>query len=447
MTSLGLSPGVVTLDELPPDATIIGTPGDRLRVYLDASKSPFTTVNIPRAGSVPIGVLLAKVGTHVVTVKSTTDAIVAGPVSYRVDAIPSPVPGPSDLQAALNACPAGGTVEAGSSTYTGSFSIPRRLILRGGDIIGKLTNGADDVTVEGTTIRDGTMSNIFGQGLLYSYGRQRLTLRDVKLFGGKGGPGGWIEGGSGHLLQRLDVHDNEPTGVHLHGVDSTVIDGGHYYRNNLAKRFNAGDEAGGLKIVQSTRVSCMGVEADHNEGPGIWYDVNSNDATIVSNRSHDNARQGIHFEISFRASIHHNVVWNCGSGFPNWGFGAGILISSASDADVFSNVVARCDDGIVVLSQKRGGAWDTVRNDHVHDNDVLAGLRTEYLSAFLQESFPGTLYTGGSMGNDGRYYGAGKFAWNGDKDLSGYNASPGEERGRYLTDAEAQAVLVGAGIP
>jgi len=52
-----------------------------------------------------------------------------------------------------------------------------------------------------------------------------------------------------------------------------------------------------------------------------------------------------------------------------------------------------------------------------------------------------------NRGANNAYWGTAPFAWNGNLNLAGYNATPGEENGRYLTDAEKVAALTAAGIP
>jgi len=80
--------------------------------------------------------------------------------------------------------------------------------------------------------------------------------------------------------------------------------------------------------------------------------------------------------------------------FSEWGWGAGILLSSSRDSEIASNLVAWNRDGISVISANRGEVrWNQVVNDDVHDN-VIIGTDTDpkdpnhnniYTLAFLQD--------------------------------------------------------------
>ncbi len=202
-----------------------------------------------------------------------------------------------------------------------------------------------------------------------------------------------------------------------------------------------------------TRLTIDSNEVYGNNGPGLWCDGNCVDVTFSNNRVHHNARAGIFFEISDGAQIHGNAVWENGWTFTTWGWGAGILISSSSNAEVFDNTVAWNGDGISVISQNRG---HSTLGNHVHDN-VIVGVRYTTLLGFFQD-WAGVLTAPASdnWGANNVYWlnvpdgtsshwewaGSGRFAR-----LVDWNATPGEENGRYLNDSERDLELGTPGIP
>jgi hypothetical protein len=162
------------------------------------------------------------------------------------------------------------------------------------------------------------------------------------------------------------------------------------------------------------------------------------------------------FEISDRASIEGNVIWENGWSHPTWGWGAGILISSSSGAIVRDNLLAWNSDGISVVSQVRdrpGG--DVVRDTTVVDNTVISDAAGGYLLAWLQD-WPGTMYAAesGNVGSGNRFWHGSaeptgcRFEWSACIDrLAAFAETPGGSRSAYLSDADATIALSGAGVP
>ena len=180
--------------------------------------------------------------------------------------------------------------------------------------------------------------------------------------------------------------------------------------------------------------------------------------TFRSNRVHHNDGEGIFFEISDGVLVEGNVVWENGWKNPRWGYGAGILISSSRNAMVRDNVVVNNGRSISVISQNRSGYPKTASGDssnqRVEDN-VVVSRNGVGLSGFYQD-WAGTMYTAPNVGGSGnRYWSSvneptdGRFEWQGGwrRTLAEYNATPGEEGGRYLTTAEKDAILAAAGVP
>src|SRR5438132_13920449 len=111
----------------------------------------------------------------------------------------------------------------------------------------------------------------------------------------------------------------------------------------------------------------------NNSGPGLWCDINCQNAVFSNNRVHNNTMMGIFFEISVGAKIFGNTVWSNGFGYTTWGWGTGIVISSSSNAEVYNNVVAWNADGISVISQNRPDAPSVgTVNNYVHNHTIVA---------------------------------------------------------------------------
>jgi parallel beta-helix repeat protein len=173
---------------------------------------------------------------------------------------------------------------------------------------------------------------------------------------------------------------------------------------------------------------------------------------VTNNRVHHNDRDGIFFEISSGARIEGNSVWNNGSGFAAWGYGAGITISSSDRAQVRGNVVAWNARGISVISQDRN--LKPHNNNTVTDNVVVAA-RGDKVAGWYDDH-GGSLYSSanGNSGSGNRYWvgsaepSSGRFEWSGARTtLAAYNATRGEEGATYLSTGERDAILGGAGIP
>jgi parallel beta-helix repeat protein len=323
-----------------------------------------------------------------------------------------------------------------------------------------ITTKANGVTVRGFTMRHaandsltGGISNSDGYSLA---GYSDFTVAETKLFSAHGS-GVSIRGGN-----NVQVLDNEVAfagNMGVHGTDAhqIVVRGNHIHDNNTDK-FNWQWGAGGLKITHTDGATWEANEVDHNHGPGMWCDIKCSNVTIDGNRVHHNFSPGIFWEISTGAVIRNNSAWENGKGFSDWGYGGGIIISSAGDAEVYGNTLANNADGITVMSQNRADAAPTT-NINIHDNtiigvDNLADIWNTFGLGWIQDS-AGHLFDAASNNHGERnnfwYSGAEsccyRYSWNGPiQKLSTFAATPGNSGGRYLTTAEKNQALAAAGI-
>jgi parallel beta-helix repeat protein len=321
-----------------------------------------------------------------------------------------------------------------------------------------ITVTADDVTIIGLTMRHAASGPQNG-ALQESAGADRLIVRDSVLSDTHGAVVN-LQGTVGSKLLNSDVSRGGQLGVHVGGSftrDVTIA--GNRIHDNNTEGFQTGWEAGGLKAAVSTNLVMSGNDVYGNDGPGLWCDIDCHNVTFSGNRVHDNTKAGIFFEISDGAVVTGNVVWENGWGSRAWGWGAGILISSSANAEVRDNVVAWNADGISVLTQNRSDAPGPIVGNNVHDNTVViaptaSDTSDKFLLGFLQD-WSGVLFNPASnnRGASNRYWHAkaeptGRFGWNGTMSrLDDFNATPGEEGGRYLTDSQRDSALSAAGVP
>lgn len=169
------------------------------------------------------------------------------------------------------------------------------------------------------------------------------------------------------------VHDNGALGFIGAGED-ILIEHNEIDHNNTV-RYNPYWAAGGTKWVYTTRLVVRDNDVHDNHGPGLWTDINNTDVLFENNRVYDNDLSGIFHEVGYRAVIRNNVTTRNGRAkpFPGWVVGAGILVSSSSDVEVYGNTVTDNWQGIAGLEDERGngaqGPWVLARL-HVHDNIV-----------------------------------------------------------------------------
>ena len=348
-----------------------------------------------------------------------------------------PVPPPwtwASLQAAINGTAPGGTINATGQTFHETPTINKSLTLVGG-------------TVDAT-----------GLGVALQAGALKIAASNVNVSGfratGSSGAGIAVVGASDVALTDCEFDNNIQEGYTVNGGCARVTFlRCHIHHNNVARTVDPGWEAGGGKTSTSSAVLFDTCEADHNGGPGIWYDINNTAAEVRNCSAHDN-EIGIMFEISDGALIHDNLV---SANFHNdgWYWPAGILISSSKNAAVYNNVVHSGAVGIAVISQNRGGSWNTVSGNYIHDNDIVMTVKDpantgEYAALSFAQDWAGTMETGGNHEAANRFWlPAAEPAWNrfgmwgGSSlqtiaELNAAGVSTGASR--YLTDAEKNAL-------
>lgn len=183
--------------------------------------------------------------------------------------------------------------------------------------------------------------------------------------------GAGIRVNSGGFVQANYIHHNGQLGVAAGGNAVTIV-GSDIAYNHFAG-FNYDWEAGGSKFAFTTNLFVTENSVHHNDGAGLWTDINNLNTTYRRNRVEYNGCIGIWHEISYAATIEDNLIVGNGFGHSTWGLGAGIVVAASSDVDIIGNTLIDNADGIVGIQQNRGeGASDpyVVENMFVDNNCV-----------------------------------------------------------------------------
>ena len=250
-----------------------------------------------------------------------------------------------------------------------------------------ISGDADDVTIRDLVIekfanpaRPGGAINtrVLGSGGS-TYGERWVIENNIVRLNHSAG----IYAGHGAQIRNNRVLWNGQIGLRGGRGYGTLVEGNEIAYNNWAG-FSWGWEGGGAKWTNSEGLIVRNNHAHHNDGPGLWTDLDNVDTLYEYNLVEHNTAIGIFHEISYEATIRHNTVRHNGIG-PGYEqyvyvFGSGILVSSSPDVTIYGNVVEGNWGGIAALQGDRGsglhGAYH-VRNLHVYDNHVEMAYWTD----------------------------------------------------------------------
>ena len=267
-----------------------------------------------------------------------------------------------------------------------------------------------------------------------------------------------LTGATGLLALNNEIHHGGQKGVAGNQTDLT-LEGNEIYQNN-AEDFDTSWNAGGVKISNPQSVTFAGNTVYDNRGNGLWLDVPTHDQDIVvkDNRVHHNDGHGIRVEVTTNIEIFGNKVWENG-----WPGGGGITVGASSDVSVHDNVVAWNESGIRILNPLRTDVhpdedyYNYVRNNSVASNTIVVEDREGSRALGWSKQWSGGNIhnsAANNRGRDNRYYypttegSTNRYEWT-DKysRLAAFNATPGDERGAYMTTAEKDSALKQADIP
>lgn len=351
----------------------------------------------------------------------------------------------------------------------GQFGLtPSRHVILGSDPASRLVEvttratwieiKSDDVTVDGVTFRHSANGPQSERGALMILDVNRFTLLRSHLFEAHGALLG-IVGGTGHRIEDSEMAFAGQEGFAMAAISQTRVARNSIHDNNSAG-FDPFWEAGAGKASRVRGLILEDNSVSRNRGPGLWCDIDCRDVTVSGNRVDHNEQSGIFFEISSGAQIAGNVVWENGWSRPDWGWGAGILVSSSGGVSVSDNILAWNADGISVISQGRTDRpRDAATNIDVSRNVVIgakqaADTADAYLIAWLQD-WPGPLYERSSdnRGSDNRYWTAEPepegehFHWTSDLTTeAAFHQTPVGLGGAYISLDERDRILSEEGI-
>jgi hypothetical protein len=319
-----------------------------------------------------------------------------------------------------------------------------------------VVSNSDGITLSNLTMRHAANDTL--RGAVSNDGHSNWTIQDSALSDAHGAVVSVHHGNNVQVL-RSDISRGGDMGIHGTLVNVGLIQGNHIHDNNT-DQFSPEWGAGGVKVTEVHDFTIDSNEVDNNAAPGLWCDISCQGVTIANNRVHHNQWQGIIFEISDKAAIHDNVVWQNGWNAPTWGWGAGILVSSSADAEVYNNTVAWNKAGISVIDLNRPDRVTPV-NNYVHDNVIVrntiaSGDAWSGLSLAWLNDGTGRLFdpTANNRGANNRYWydqpeGNGiRGSWQQQyQQLADLQATPGNQGGRYLSDDEQSQLLASHALP
>lgn len=171
-------------------------------------------------------------------------------------------------------------------------------------------------------------------------------------------------------------------------VDCLVLKNNTISYNNY-ERFALNYDAAGVKLIHTNWTNCQQSPnpkaairnnvVEHNFATGIWIDSSGTNAPIVYNTVRNNQSIGIQMELSHKAIIAANVVYDNG---------AGIMIADSSSARVYNNTLSMNNKHIIVKDGERkntnaeeiaaGNLW--VTQDNVLKNNIFSNTKNKISS-------------------------------------------------------------------
>jgi hypothetical protein len=252
-----------------------------------------------------------------------------------------------------------------------------------------VTGDSKDVLLEGLTIEK--FANPAQHGAVQAYGSNwRIQNNDVRLNHGHG-----VFSDSTHCeIVGNHIHHNGQLG--LSGDANYGVVAHNEIDNNNTAGFDILWEAGGMKWFNSIALSVSDNDVHHNNGPGLWTDINNIDTTYEQNFVHNNTSHGIFHEIGYRAVIRNNrVVDNGGAdGHSGWG-DAGIRVAASRDVEIYGNVLVGNTNAVMLIQQRRDDSPSSygrheLDNINVHDNDITIA---DHVNGIVSDDGDFSLYT------------------------------------------------------
>ena len=158
------------------------------------------------------------------------------------------------------------------------------------------------------------------------------------------------------------------------GSDRMLLEGNTISYNNV-EHFVTSWDAAGIKVINNDRLIWRNNIVENNYSTGMWLDESVTNATVVHNISRHNDAMGIFFEISSKAIIAANLVYD------NM---VGIMVSNSSGAKVYNNTLVDNRLNLILKDTNRnntdaegiaeGITWIARKN--VFKNNILSSNNT-----------------------------------------------------------------------
>ncbi len=223
-----------------------------------------------------------------------------------------------------------------------------------------------DVVIRGLEFRQNRQPG--GQWPMVAIGEcQRVTVEDCKVYESDF-CGLSVGKCKDCIVRHCDLSYNGNTGMGMGECQDCLVKSCTLMFNNY-RRFHCGWHCGGIKCIPSnTRCTIRDCEAAYNiASDGIWFDYNNGDIRILHNVSHHNDGAGIFFEVNKRGGIiADNLVYANRS--------RGIYISGSQNVWIAHNTVACNNEGGIVC-MARGDDWP-LENTHVLNNLLVRNYVT-----------------------------------------------------------------------
>jgi len=215
---------------------------------------------------------------------------------------------------------------------------------------------------EGPVCTTADQSHIVIHGIHFAHCANRPQCRGmVRVDGGSdcvvsycrvehaAGAGFSMRAGTRQLVRHCVFNNNGQLGFNASGTTDSLMECCETSHNNYlaGKIYNSGWEAGGNKLCRTRNVVLDRHLAHHNNGSGIWFDIDNQNATITNCVSYEN-KHGIHYEISYTALIYNNICYRnrvLDTRYINGPTGLGIYISSSAGCRVYNNTCWGNDKG------------------------------------------------------------------------------------------------------
>lgn len=320
-------------------------------------------------------------------------------------------------------------------------------------------NTADNVTIENLIIE--MYSSPAQAGAIHGDDTANWTLRNNKI---RLNHGTGVRMGRGWLVEKNKIIRNGQLGIAGYQVDGSRVIGNEIAYNNFA-RYAPAWEAGGTKWVATSGLLIQKNYSHDNGGPGLWTDSDNINITYDGNRVENNSSfGGIFHELSCDAVIKNNILKGNSRNDVKWLYGAGILLSTSKNTEVYNNYVeADNANGITMIQQDRTGEaeiWNgncgprsarITANNEVHDNSVYK-IGDGGISGAAADWNGNAMWMGGNIFNENAYCVADinnwHWAWVGEKDWSGFRAQGHEANGQAFNhkDPKCLEMKVNSGL-